>query len=72
MRLLACVSTAKTLPAFSTAPALTRAPLTRRIASPGHFFATLSSGHSGVFRRLGKTRLPIKELWGSGVAQVMG
>lgn len=38
---------------------------------PGTFIATMASGHQGVFRRTGKGRFPIKELYGSGVAQVM-
>lgn len=38
---------------------------------PGTFIATMKSGHQGVFRRTSKARLPIKELYGSGVAQVM-
>ena len=28
------------------------------------FIATMRSGHTGVFRRTSKSRLPIKELWG--------
>lgn len=38
---------------------------------PGTFMATMKSGHRGVFVRKGRKRLPIKELWGPGVAQVM-
>jgi hypothetical protein len=32
---------------------------------PGAFVATMKSGHEGIFKRLGKERLPIKELLGS-------
>lgn len=35
------------------------------------FIATMKSGHEGVFVRTSKKRVPIKELWGSGVTQVM-
>ncbi|MER9003317.1 phage tail protein [Mesorhizobium sp. M0862] len=35
------------------------------------FIATMRSGHEGVFVRETKKRNPIKELWGSGVTQVM-
>jgi hypothetical protein len=31
----------------------------------GAFVATMANGHKGIFRRLGKARLPIKELLGS-------
>lgn len=31
------------------------------------FFAMMASGHTGVFQRVGKSRLPIKELKGSSV-----
>ncbi len=31
----------------------------------GAFVATMDNGHKGIFRRLGKARLPIKELLGS-------
>lgn len=37
----------------------------------GTFIATMKSGHTGVFARTTKKRFPIKELWGSGVTQVM-
>ncbi|RUX20027.1 hypothetical protein EOA27_09640 [Mesorhizobium sp. M2A.F.Ca.ET.037.01.1.1] len=37
----------------------------------GTFIATMRSGHEGVFIRTSKKRFPIKELWGSGVTQVM-
>lgn len=30
----------------------------------GAFIATMRNGHTGVFRRVGRARLPIKELWG--------
>ncbi|TJV68609.1 MAG: hypothetical protein E5X76_28935 [Mesorhizobium sp.] len=35
------------------------------------FIAAMRSGHEGVFVRETKKRFPIKELWGSGVTQVM-
>lgn len=38
---------------------------------PGAFIAEMKSGHVGVFIRKTRKRFPIKELWGSGVAQVM-
>lgn len=41
-----------------------------RHAIPGAFLATLSSGHVGVFKRTGKSRLPIRQLHGPSVAQV--
>lgn len=37
----------------------------KRTLIRGAFIATMRSGHEGVFRRLGKSRLPIKELLGS-------
>lgn len=39
---------------------------------PGAFLATMKTGHRGVFKRLGDDRLPIKELFGPGVASTMG
>lgn len=43
---------------------------TRRVY-PGTFIATMKSGHTGVFRRTGPKRFPIKELWGAGIAKTM-
>lgn len=37
----------------------------KRTLLRGAFIATMRSGHEGVFRRLGKSRLPIKEMLGS-------
>ena len=37
----------------------------KRMLLKGAFVATLKSGHVGIFRRKGKTRLPIEELRGS-------
>jgi hypothetical protein len=37
----------------------------KRTLLKGSFVATMQSGHVGVFRRKGKTRLPIEELRGS-------
>jgi hypothetical protein len=37
----------------------------KRTLIPGAFIATMPNGHKGVFKRLGKGRLPIKELLGS-------
>ena len=34
----------------------------------GSFIATMRTGHRGVFRRVGRRRLPIKELWGPTIA----
>jgi hypothetical protein len=39
---------------------------------PGSFVARMKSGHVGVFKRLGKARLPIAELFGPSVAWVFG
>ena len=36
------------------------------------FLARMKSGHIGLFQRQGKGRLPIKELYGPGVADAMG
>lgn len=37
----------------------------KRTLVRGAFIATMKSGHEGIFRRVGKGRLPIKELLGS-------
>jgi hypothetical protein len=37
----------------------------KRTLVKGSFVATLKSGHEGIFQRIGKARLPIKELLGS-------
>lgn len=37
---------------------------------PGAFIATMASGHVGVFKRRGQTRLPIVELFGPSVPKV--
>jgi hypothetical protein len=37
---------------------------------PGAFIATMKSGHKGVFKRKGVSRLPIKELAGASVPRV--
>ncbi len=37
----------------------------KRTLLKGAFVATMRSGHKGIFKRRGKTRLPIKELLGS-------
>lgn len=37
---------------------------------PGAFVATMRSGHTGVFRRRGKPRLPIAELHGPSLGRV--
>ncbi len=37
----------------------------------GAFYATMGSGHRGVFYRLGKARLPIDEAYSSRVSDVM-
>lgn len=36
------------------------------------FLATMTSGHQGVFVRTGKSRLPIKELFSTTIADVFG
>jgi hypothetical protein len=33
------------------------------------FIATMKSGHRGVYRRVGKPRLPIKQLWGPTISK---
>ncbi|GAV24804.1 hypothetical protein ciss_07370 [Carboxydothermus islandicus] len=38
----------------------------------GAFVARMQSGHIGVFRRIGKERLPITELYGPSVPQMLG
>ena len=38
---------------------------------PGAFLVTLRTGHLGVFRRVGKPRLPIRELYSSTVADTL-
>lgn len=37
---------------------------------PNAFLATMASGHQGVFARSGKSRLPIKELFGPSLGHV--
>lgn len=37
---------------------------------PNAFIATMGSGHSGVFRRMRQSRLPIQELHGPSIARV--
>jgi hypothetical protein len=39
---------------------------------PGSFVATMKSGHVGLFKRIGKKRLPIKELYGPQPALLLG
>ena len=41
-------------------------------AVAGAFVARVSSGHVGVFRRLGQSRLPIQQLYGPSVPQMLG
>lgn len=43
-----------------------------RTVIPHAFSATLKSGHVGVFKREGKTRLPIRELYTTRVSEVFG
>lgn len=33
------------------------------------FIATMPTGHTGVYKRLGKKRFPLKELWGPNMAK---
>lgn len=42
-----------------------------RVDDRGAFLATVGSGHRGVFVRRSKQRLPIRELFGPSVAQVV-
>lgn len=37
---------------------------------PGSFITTMLSGHQGVFKRMGKSRLPILELHGASIPHV--
>jgi len=37
----------------------------------GTFTATMRSGHLGVYKRIGKTRLPLKELYGPSIPTVV-
>lgn len=39
---------------------------------PNAFIATMPGGHPGVFARKGKTRLPIRELFGPSIGHVFG
>jgi len=39
---------------------------------PGAFVARFKSGHAGVLRRTGKARLPVRELFGPALPQMMG
>lgn len=41
-------------------------------AIKGAFVADLDSGHRGVFERVGKSRFPIRELYGPSVPQMVG
>lgn len=42
----------------------------KRTLVKGAFLATMKSGHTGIFRREGKARLPIKELFSTRVSDV--
>lgn len=42
-----------------------------KVLLSGAFLATMRSGHTGVFRRRGKSRLPIDEVYSSTVADVL-
>ncbi|MGG4034209.1 phage tail protein [Paenibacillus cisolokensis] len=39
---------------------------------PGAFVAKMNSGHIGVFRRAGKQRLPVDELYGPAIPAMLG
>ena len=41
-----------------------------RSVVPSAFLATMSTGHTGVFKRVGKPRLPIKQLYGPSIGHV--
>lgn len=47
-----------------------RGPGGRRKLIPGAFVATMRSGHTGVFARKGRARLPIRELRGPSLAGI--
>jgi hypothetical protein len=42
------------------------------VTDPRSFIAQTKSGHIAVFQRIGKARLPLKELFGPGVAGLFG
>lgn len=42
----------------------------KRSVVSGAFLATMKSGHQGIFRRKGKARLPIEELWSTRISDV--
>lgn len=42
----------------------------KRQLIPQAFIAVMKSGHQGVFKRIGKSRLPIRELKGPGISHV--
>ena len=42
------------------------------VTDPRSFIAQTKSGHIAVFQRIGKARLPLKELFGPGVAVLFG
>jgi hypothetical protein len=44
----------------------------KRVLVKGAFVATMRSGHTGIFRRDGKARLPIHELFSTNIAHVFG
>ncbi|RWQ35830.1 MAG: hypothetical protein EOS20_17300 [Mesorhizobium sp.] len=57
--------------ARQTKPGVTANAWGTRKLYKGTFIATMRSGHTGVFVRETKKRVPVKELWGAGVTQVM-
>lgn len=57
--------------ARQTANGATAAPWAQRRLFKGTFIARMRSGHEGVFKRTSKRRLPIKELYGPGIAATM-
>jgi hypothetical protein len=62
-------SSRKAIPLIEFPVSRTRAGVSTRAWGKSHvirhaFIATMRSGHTGVFRRVGRSRLPIRELWG--------
>lgn len=53
-------------------------PITARVVRgmgsqiPGAFVARMRTGHIGVFKRAGKARLPIRQLYGPSIPQMLG
>lgn len=69
--------TGRRVPLFRFGAKQTKRGVTYRVRKAGgrtmvrsSFVARMGSGHEGVFKRLGKSRLPIQELFGPSIPQV--